>query len=465
MPISSLFCVRATDVSAIECFADWASGVGAADVPPAQLRLAKLRLLDTIGLVYAARNHPVAASLGRFLEGRPTGPSTIFGRQNRVPAEAAALINGVLAHARDFDDTFPESVVHPGSIVVPAAVAMAEQTQSSLAETAVAIAIGYELAARLGAAAGRGFHARGFHATSVVGPIAAAAAAGHLLKLGAQPMADALGLATSASGGLLAFLADGAWSKWLHTGWSAQAGVQAASLADAGFRGPRDALEHHYGLYGAFLGAPLADPGALVAEIGAVWRGEEAEPKRYPCAHVIQPYLDGILALRAKHGIRGEDVDRVACRIAAWAEPIVAMPRGRKIAPETDLDAIASLPFLIAAALVDGKVDLETLEQRSLRRTELRSLAARVIHEVDAEFEDGFQGAVEIDLTGGGRFGQTVRSVRDPEAILPKLRANLDVTAPKLDVANLIEIVLGDDDMDIDAVVSIANSFDDTSCG
>src|SRR6185312_13619196 len=106
------------------------------------------------------------------------------------------------------------------------------------------------------------------------------------------------GLATSMSSGLLAFLGDGGWSKWLHTGWSAHGCLIAAQLASTGFRGPRQGLDHRYGLYGAFLGKPDADLSALTEGLGATWLGAGAQAKLYPCAHVIQPYIDAALALR-----------------------------------------------------------------------------------------------------------------------------------------------------------------------
>jgi 2-methylcitrate dehydratase PrpD len=410
-------------LTALERLAAWAAGLAPGDVPQDQLRLARLRLLDTTGLVLVAWSHPVGTVLDRLLESAPPGASTVLGRERKAAPGMAALINGTLAHARDFDDTFPDSVVHPGSVVVPAALAAGEAAGASLDEVASAVAVGYEIAARLGGAAGRGFHARGFHATGVVGPIAAAAAAGRLHGVGPEAMADAFGLATSASGGLLAFLADGAWSKWFHTGWAAQAGLTAVELGRAGFRGPRAALDHAYGLYGAFLGAPLAEPGALTAQLGEDWRGGGAASKRYPCAHVIQPFIDGALELRAAHGLRPERVSAVSCRLAPWAVPIVAEPRRPKLAPRSDLDAIASLPFLVAAALVDGRVDLATLDAPTLARADILTLAERVGHVADPAYDAGFSGRIEIAGPEGVASREVAWAER-PGAIEAKFRAN-----------------------------------------
>jgi 2-methylcitrate dehydratase PrpD len=249
--------------------------------------------------------------------------------------------------------------------------------------------------------AGRGFHARGFHATGIVGPVAAAATVSRLLKLDAEAMADALGLATSMSSGLLAFLPDGAWSKWLHTGWSAHGGIIAAELAREHFRGPHHAFDHAAGLFGAFLGDSSRDCGLLTQDLGAAWRGADALPKLYPCAHVIQPFIDAALALRSRGEADIEQIRSIRCTVAPWAYPIVCVPREAKLAPRNDLEAIASLPFMVAAALGDGAVNLDTLREAALRRDDVRQLAARIECDMDETLGAGFDGTIRIIRTDG----------------------------------------------------------------
>ena len=342
----------------LETIAAWASRITAAEIPGAQHALARLRLLDTLGLIAAAADHPAGRSLAAWSAAETSAGATVLISGRQAAPATAALVHGSLAHARDFDDTFPDTVVHPGSTVIAATLAAGERADAGFDDLTSAIVVGYEIAARLGAVAGRGFHARGFHATGIVGPIAAAAAAGRMLRLDPSAMADALGLATSMSGGLLAFLGDGGWSKWLHTGWSAHGGLIAAEIAGQAFRGPRHALDHRYGLYGAFLGEPEASLDVLTEGLGHTWRGAGARPKQYPCAHVIEPYVDAALALRAEGRVSAETVQSLECILAPWALPIVGEPRDTKVAPRNDLEAIASLPFMLAAALADGRVDL-----------------------------------------------------------------------------------------------------------
>jgi 2-methylcitrate dehydratase PrpD len=412
-------------MTALEELADWASRVTPGDVPAGQHQLVRTRLLDTIGLIAVAAGHPAGDSLLAWAAANGGSGATLLPNGAQAAPAVAALVHGSLAHARDFDDTFPDTVVHPGSTVIAAALAAAEAGNASFDDLSTTIVVGDEIAARLGAAAGRGFHARGFHATSIVGPIAAAGAAGRILRLEAAAMADALGLATSMSGGLLAFLADGGWSKWLHTGWSAHGGLVAAELASHAFRGPRHALDHRYGLYGAFLGAPGVDLGVITAGLGRTWLGATARAKHFPCAHVIEPYIDAVLAWRADRALSADTVESIRCVLAPWALPIVAEPRAIKIAPQTELDAIASLPFIVAAALCDGRVDLATLRGETRERSDIRALAARIVCDGDEALGSGFDGRIAAIVAGGERIDCDVAlSAASEVRIVAKFRSN-----------------------------------------
>ena len=406
--------------------ADWATSVRVREVPENQRRLAALRLVDTIGLVFAGYDTPAAAAVyDMVITQGGRGESALIGAGKRVPATAAALAHGTVAHCRDFDDTFPDSVVHPGSVVVPVALALGEAHAAGFDRVLAAIVVGYEVSARLGAAAGRAFHAHGFHASSIVGPLAAAATAARFLGLDGERLTSAFGLAGSMSGGLLEFATEGTWSKWLHTGWAAHGGITAANMAARGFRGPGTVIEGRYGIYRSFLGddAPALD--TVTADLGATWRGEGAHFKYYPCAHVIQPYIDAALSLRAAHAIDPAAIVGVTCHIADWAVPIVCEPRPPKIAPSNEMEAIASLPYQVAAALVDGAVGLDTIAERSVTRGALRDLAARVVHVVDPDLGHAFDGVLEITLDNGATYNApATTAAADPAKVIAKFRAN-----------------------------------------
>jgi 2-methylcitrate dehydratase PrpD len=417
---------------ALATLAAWCASLAWRDVPETQRALVPLRVLDSAGLIAAGANTDATRAAAAFVrtEGG-TGAASLLFTPERVSASRAALIHGVAAHCRDFDDTFPDSVVHPGSVVVSAALAAGEAARAAADDVGAAIVAGYELAARIGGVAGRRFHARGLHATGVVGPIAAAAAVARVRRLSAEATSWAMGLAASMSGGLMAFQADGAWSKWLHVGWAAQGGVVAADLAARGFRGPLSALDGPGNLFAAMLAGETIDLAALTRGLGTDWQGGGARFKYYPCAHVIQPYIDAALALRRAHSLAAADIAEVRCPIAPWAIPIVCEPRAARLAPATELDAIASLPYMVAHALTEGEVPLSALSPSTRQRADLRELAARVQHEPDAALGRGFDARVLIRSRGGREWTATADAAAiDAERLAAKFAAN---AAPLLD--------------------------------
>lgn len=417
---------KVESATALERLASWCAALDWPSVPEAERARVPLRVLDTAGLILAGAATAATRAVVDHVHaqgGIGTASALLGGR--RLPPAQAALVHGVAAHCRDYDDTFPDSVVHPGSMVVAAALAAGEGASAAPADIGCAILAGYEVAARLGSVAGRRFHARGLHATGIVGPIAAAAAAARATRLDARQTAWALGLAASMSGGLMAFQADGAWSKWLHVGWAAHGGVIAADLAGRGFRGPASALDGPGNLFDALLAGEALDRDVLSRGLGHDWRGGAARFKIYPCAHVIQPYIDAALALRARHGLDPNDIAEVRCPIAPWAVPIVCEPRAPKLAPETELDAIASLPYMVAAALADGRMTLDVLGAPMRERGDLRALAARVVHVADETMGHGFDARIEIRLAGGGVYEAAAdAAVPEAERLHAKFVAN-----------------------------------------
>ena len=413
-------------MTAARALADWVSGLEPGDIPADQRALLGMRVLDTVGLILAGSRVP-AARMARDMVARQGGApeAAILPWGTGAPASWAAFAHGVMAHCRDFDDTFQDSVVHPGSVVVPTALAVGQATGAAVPEMAAAVAAGYEVAARIGAAAGRGFHLRGLHATGIVGPFAAAATAGRLIGLDGERMASAFGLAGSMAGGLMAFLEDGSWSKWVHPGWAAHGGIAAAGLAAEGFRGPAGVLEARFNLYDALLGGAPVDRSVLAGGLGREWRGAEAHFKHYPGAHVIHPYLDAAIAIAEAEGLAAGDVAGVECRIAPWAIGIVAEPRDSKIRPATEMAAIASLPFLVAAALRDRRVTLATLEHEAREDPELLDLAARVTCIADPELGAGFDGMFSLMLRDGRSIERpAVSPPPDRDRLAAKFRAN-----------------------------------------
>lgn len=425
--------------------AEWLAALEWSAVPPESRELTILRVLDTVGLLLGAGGSPVAAMLReRVAASGGGGQSSVVGRATPTSAGWAALAHGTIAHCLDYDDTLPDSVVHPGSVVVPVALAVGEETGAAGREILTAIAGGYEIAARLAQLGGTKFHARGFHASGIFAPLAAAFTAGRLLRLPPASIAASTGLAASMSGGLLAFIEDGSWSKWLHLGWGGFGGILAAQLAASGFRGPQGALDGRHNLFAAFVGDTNVAANGALAELGTRWVGDTARFKYYPCAHVIQPYIDLALDLRRAHAIAPSAVQSVRCTVAPWAIPIVCEPADAKIQPKGTVDAIASLRFNVALALADDAVGLELLEESTWPRADLVALSRRVSYTVDPALT-GFAAKIEIELADGKRIkGEAAGAAPpDPERLRRKFRALAARALPDDRTAGLERAITG----------------------
>ena len=205
--------------------AEFAAGLDFTDLPPAVVDSVRLRTLDILGIALAASTGETAPSLLGALDGwGAAGDCTVVGTKRTAAAPLAILVNGALAHSLDFDDTHAASITHASAVVVPVALAVGEATGVDGRAFITAAVAGYEAIARLGMAASGAFHARGWHATAVCGPFAAALVAGRLEGLDAERLTAALGIAGSFASGGLEFLQDGSWVKRVHAGWAGHAG-------------------------------------------------------------------------------------------------------------------------------------------------------------------------------------------------------------------------------------------------
>lgn len=412
--------------------AEFAERLTFADIPPEVVASVRLRTLDTLGIALAASVSELAPALRGALEGwTAQGDCTVVGAKLTASPPLAALANGALAHGLDYDDTHPASITHASAVVLPTVLALGEATGADGRSVVAAAVAGYEAITRLGMAASGAFHARGWHATSVCGTLAAALAAGKLEGLDAGRLTAALGVAGSFASGIMEFLEDGSWVKRIHPGWAGHGGIVAAALARGGFTGPATVLEGRFGLYRAFVGAePDAAP---FLTLGREWETLRVSFKPYPCCHLNHAYLDCALALRRAHRIEPDAIAAIECRVPAGEMPIVCEPRETKLRPRTSYEAQFSLPYSIAAAFVDGRVGLDTYAPERLGDPRLLGLAARVEPALDpaSRFPEGFPGWVRVRLRDGrvvearepdGR-GSAARPL-PPEAIVAKFRDN-----------------------------------------
>ena len=355
--------------------AEWGIELRDLDIPVEVRESVAQHLVDGIGCALAASRLgevPAATLVASGLGGAEE--ATRIGSSTRIAAPNAALANGALVHALDFDDTHADALVHVTAAVLPAALAVAEAEGASGSELLTACVAGFEVVVRIGAVVRHGFHARGFHATSVCGVFAAALVASRLAGDDVETAANALGIAGSLAAGSLEFLSDGSSTKQLHPGLAAHAGIIAARLAAAGASGPRTIFEGDAGLYRAYADTSV-DPALVTAGLGTTWESTQISLKAYPACQLSHASLE---ALR-NADVEWQEVASVLFRVPVDAVPIVCEPAGKRV-PRTPYDAKFSLPWCAAALLVDRELTVDTFAPKNLDRPELLELAQRIGH-------------------------------------------------------------------------------------
>jgi 2-methylcitrate dehydratase PrpD len=393
-----------------------------APLPPAVLGRSRELLLDYLGVTLGGAGEASSVTLRRGLAALGSeARATVIGTRERLPVTHAAIANGAAAHALEMDDTHQGGSIHLGASVFSAALAAAELVPATGEAILRAAVAGYEVAARLAMALDPAAHyERGFHPTGTCGVFGAAAAASLVLGLDAAAITSAFGIAGSQAAGSMEFLADGSWTKRLHPGWAASAGVHAAALARAGFRGPASIVEGRAGFLAAYSPRPVVD--RLTG--GAGYEIMHTAVKPHACCRYMQGPIDGVLALRATHGIDAGTVDQVAVGMLSAGYGIVCEPAAAKRRPASVVEAQFSLPFGVAAALVHGAVSPDEFAAASFTDERVRAVMDRVVAEcdaaLDARYPREWPAWVRITLRDGRCLATEVPHPRgDPENFLP----------------------------------------------
>ncbi|MDM0021820.1 MmgE/PrpD family protein [Variovorax saccharolyticus] len=355
---------------------------------PPVLAAAKMNLLDTLACAAAGSGAPGVAearSLATEWAGAAQASVLVFG--DKVPAHHAAWVNGTMAHARDYDDTHDAAVLHAGVSVVPAALAAAQlRGATSGADFIAAIAAGLETICRLGVATRIGIVESGYMYTSLFGHFAATVAAGRVLGLDPTQMVNALGIAYSQVAGNHQVTRDGALTKRMQPGFAAQSALVSVQLALRNVRGVQATFEGDDGFLRVYL-RDRCDREALRDGLGERFEFTQLSYKPYPCCRLNHSAIDAALALRAGHGIRPDQVKRIRVGINRQAHEAVCTPIDVRKTPRSIVHAQFSLPYTVAAALVDGAVRLGHFEQGSLGREDILALAQRVDPYIDEDIE------------------------------------------------------------------------------
>ncbi len=347
------------------------------EVVPAEVvtRLRRL-VLDWIGITAFAGHHAENADAVRAVADKldAGAGATVVGQAHTHSPLYAALLNGCFAHSMDFDDTNIIQAGHPGAPVIAAALADAERLGVDMAAFYDAVAFGYEVACRVGAALGPSAYDRGFHITAVAGIFGAVAASARLRGLDADVTDSAFGLALSKAAGSMQYLANGSWNKRLHPGFAAHDGLLCVELAQAGVIGAAEALEGRYGLLHSYTDD--AQPGQLTDELTTRWMLLQTAIKPYPSCRWTHGAIDAALALRPQVPAEQRPDAHISVWLSPTAYPIVGEPQPHKLKPTNTVDAQFSVYFQFAAAWLDGHVDWATY--RRLTDPDIAALAAHI---------------------------------------------------------------------------------------
>lgn len=370
---------------------------------------------DWLGCALGALRSPLAAQLTGLVATLPAGQATALGAGRRDPA-SALLVNGALGNVLEMDDVHRGAILHAGPVVIPVALAVAESTDATAQQFLDAVVRGYEATIRVGRALGRG-HYRYWHPTSTAGAFGAAAAAGSILGLDAQALADALGTAGSRTGGLWQMRHEPVPTKSIHNVETARSGVLAAQLAAVGLRGPRKILEGEQGLFAAT--APDAQPDLVLAD-APDWLIHTTSLKPWPACRHAHPAIDAMRdALRQAGALPVAAFASID--VTTYAEALRFCDRPE---PTTELEAKFSLQHAVAAIACLGRPELAHYLSEAIDDPVVRAMRARVTVREDAEasarFPEHYGAAVTVTLADGRRLhAGRVDAWGDPECPMP----------------------------------------------
>ncbi len=425
---------------------DFLHGLEINAVPAAVSGIAKWCLLDALGCVLYGSTQEWSRIMREEMAAEGArGGSTVIGHAQAFAAPAAALCNGTAAHGFELDDLLDEPIVHPGAIIIPAALATAENINASGARLLLGIIAGYEAMNRIGLAMGLEPAHRGFHKTTLVGPVGAAIAAGVVMNLSAERLLGAAALACSTASGIKSFAAGtgGGMMKRMHAGRAAESGVRMAQLAARDFSAPPSAIDGKFGLLEVYGGKDI-EPPALIADLGKRWATENVYVKVYSCCSWIQAAVQQLVALRGDRLYAPREIAKIRIGVSAYA----AKNNGA-VAPPDIMGAQYSFPYCAALALTADPADPQMYAEREINHAERRELAKRVELYVDPEMEAAYPkhygSRIEVQLADGRSLKSFVLDPHgmpaDPVTEAERLAKFKRLAAPVLPAAQAADLI------------------------
>jgi 2-methylcitrate dehydratase PrpD len=369
-------------------FAAFSATLRLSDLPDEVIQAARVNLLDTLACAIAGSNAPGVADVAGLARSWGGAPQALVWCSGvRLPAHHAAWVNGMMAHARDYDDTHDAAVLHAGVSVVPAALAAAElNPEATGADLLAGIVAGLELVCRMGMATTAGIIETGYIYTSLFGYFGATAAAARVMGLDARQTQNALGIAYSQAAGTHQVTRDAATTKRMQPGFAAKAALMSVQLAQLEIRGAQNSIDGVDGLFRTYLHGAY-DPVALRDGLGTRYEMTALSYKPYPCCRFNHTAIDAALAIARQPGFDPAAIASVTAGVNNQSFEAVCTPAEMRRHPTTVVQAQFSIPFTIACALVDGRVSLSHFTPEGLARPDILAVAARVTCVVDQGIE------------------------------------------------------------------------------
>ena len=442
--------------------------VGIEDFPPEAVAAARGAITDCLACMLAGSKEELADILCRYIAAESAASAaSVVGRGFRTSAANAALVNGAMAHALDYDDITQITKTHPTAVLLPAALAVAEETGATGHEMLLGYMTGFEVACAVGESLSEAYYDDlGWHPTGPLGAVGAAAAASKVMGLTGEETSMAISLAASQASGLRQNF--GTMTKPFHAGDAARAGVVSARLVQAGFTASLDALEGRFGFIRAFSGGQGFDTAQVVENLENKCYLVESgiEVKKYPCCGSAHLALDATFSLLSRGSIDPGEVDRI--EVMVDFDPPRSLIHSR---PTSSLEGKFSMQYCLAAALLDQRVGLQSFSEEQVLRPEAQALIPRIdmqripgnegkpswtegYHQVDVYLNDGAVLRQQAHRASSGALrGVTMDDIREkfrdcaserlPAATALEALSRLDRLEDEEPVSSLVALLQG----------------------
>jgi 2-methylcitrate dehydratase PrpD len=368
-------------------YVDFCLGLEYEDLPSEVIEYVKRLSLDFIGTAAYGTLADSSKTMIDFIQSMNLGGDcTAIGIQMKFPPQYAALANGTFVKPNELDDVENSSSLHPGAAIWPVILAMGEKYCLNGKRLVTAAVLGYETIIRLGQAINYAEHyKRGFHPSSTCGNFAATIAASKLLNLNKQQIVDALGISGSQTSGSFRYIVAGSWTKAFHSGWASHNGILAAHLAQKGFNGPTDIFEGQYGFLESY--SENTHPELILKDLGIVYQTLRTGIKIHTACRHEHPALDTILAIVRENNINPEDIKKVDIYMIGNAFRLVVEPEVEKRTPANVVEAMHSMYFGSAMAIIKRKAFIEEHSEKWLHSPKVKDMIRKIYCHQDPELD------------------------------------------------------------------------------